>query len=431
MMEKSQRFSSSHSWFVRNSAENMDNSDKRPGTSGRVDINDSCLPRSKTTSLDGDRSVFDDIRVIHIPISRMSSADKRRLVTQLKTELEQTQKCQKNVTMMSGQCAKLSPTVQTPQMKCGNAEPEQIRKHPKETRKRAIDEVYVSPCAGGQEVKVAAPSVQTPQLKRGNAGKSELKKPILPAKATNRSGQIMNDCKKLISSLMSQNDSWVFNKSVDPVELKLPDYFDIIKHPMDLGTIQTKLSSGAYSSPHEFMFDVRLTFSNAMTYNLPGNPVHNMAIRMSNFFEIRWKCIEKKLAAFDQGNKISKAESQSKYLKTSGIPTTAVSDKLERKKQIMTTKDKQRLSQIIQMWIAEIPENIVDFLKSRNANQISEDELEIDLETLNDEALFQLQELMVEFIKNRTNKEIDTSKYETEVCFLFEIIIHPLLPTIY
>lgn len=418
MVGKSERFSSRYSCCVRQSAENMDSSDKLPGTSGRVDIDDSCLPRSKPISLDIDRSVLDGIRVVHIPVSRMSSPDKRRLVTQLKTELQKIDKWQKKITKATtfGHCVKLSPTVQTPQMKCGNAEPEQILKHPKETRKRAIDEVYVSPCTGDQGEKHAH-LLQTPQLKSANAGKFEIKKQILPTKATNRFDLIMNDCKKLNSCLMSQNDSWVFNESVDPVKLKLPDYFDIIKHPMDLGTIQTKLSSGAYMSPFEFMHDVRLTFSNAMTYNLPENIVHDMAIRMSNFFEIRWKCIEKKLAAFDQGNKISKPESQSKKLKTLAIPTIAVPEILERKKQHMTIKNKQRLSQVIQTWIAEIPENVVDFLKSRNANQISEDELEIDLETLDDEALSELQELMVEFVKLRTNKEIDTTNYETEVCF--------------
>ncbi|PQM40125.1 hypothetical protein Pyn_24183 [Prunus yedoensis var. nudiflora] len=77
--------------------------------------------------------------------------------------------------------------------------------------------------------------------------------------------------------------------------LKIPDYFTVIKHPMDLGTVKTKIASGSYSSPLEFAADVRTTFTNAMTYNPPTNDVYVMADTLSKFFEVRWKTIEKKL----------------------------------------------------------------------------------------------------------------------------------------
>ena len=34
---------------------------------------------------------------------------------------------------------------------------------------------------------------------------------------------------------------------MDPVALQVPTYFEIIKHPMDLGTVRTKLNDCAYS----------------------------------------------------------------------------------------------------------------------------------------------------------------------------------------
>ncbi|PQP98236.1 hypothetical protein Pyn_29269 [Prunus yedoensis var. nudiflora] len=71
--------------------------------------------------------------------------------------------------------------------------------------------------------------------------------------------------------------------------------FTVIKHPMDLGTVKTKIASGSYSSPLEFAADVRTTFTNAMTYNPPTNDVYVMADTLSKFFEVRWKTIEKKL----------------------------------------------------------------------------------------------------------------------------------------
>jgi hypothetical protein len=44
--------------------------------------------------------------------------------------------------------------------------------------------------------------------------------------------------KRIISSLWKNNHAWIFHEPVDPVKLGIPDYFDIIKNPMDLGTIK-------------------------------------------------------------------------------------------------------------------------------------------------------------------------------------------------
>ncbi|RWW44867.1 hypothetical protein BHE74_00049411 [Ensete ventricosum] len=56
-----------------------------------------------------------------------------------------------------------------------------------------------------------------------------------------------------------------FNTAVD-VEFDIPDYFDVVKHPMDLGAVRKKLAADCYCSPWGFVSDVRLTFANAMRY---------------------------------------------------------------------------------------------------------------------------------------------------------------------
>lgn len=47
--------------------------------------------------------------------------------------------------------------------------------------------------------------------------------------------------KKIISSLWKYKDSYIFHEPVDPVKLNCLDYFQIIKQPMDFGTIKVKL----------------------------------------------------------------------------------------------------------------------------------------------------------------------------------------------
>jgi hypothetical protein len=48
---------------------------------------------------------------------------------------------------------------------------------------------------------------------------------------------------------MKHKHAWIFKKPVDVVTWKLHDYYDIIKHPMDLGTVKTNLSKNLYSTP--------------------------------------------------------------------------------------------------------------------------------------------------------------------------------------
>ena len=72
---------------------------------------------------------------------------------------------------------------------------------------------------------------------------------------------------------------------VDPVALNIPDYFDVIKQPMDLGTIRKKLDTGMYNRTDQFESDVRLVFSNCYTYNPPESDVCRMARELETIFE--------------------------------------------------------------------------------------------------------------------------------------------------
>ncbi|XP_042038874.1 transcription factor GTE4-like isoform X1 [Salvia splendens] len=104
--------------------------------------------------------------------------------------------------------------------------------------------------------------------------------------------QVLKNCSSLLQRLMKHKFSWVFNEPVNAKQLGLVDYHDVIKHPMDLGTIKTRLSQNFYKSPREFADDVRLVFRNAMTYNPKGQDVHLMAEQLSQIFEERWAIID-------------------------------------------------------------------------------------------------------------------------------------------
>lgn len=103
---------------------------------------------------------------------------------------------------------------------------------------------------------------------------------------------VKQHCRTILEKLITHPAGWIFSTPVDPVALKIPDYFSIISHPMDLGTIKSKLAGNRYSNAEEFASDIKLTFSNAMLYNPSDNPVHQMAKQLECIFIRRWKLLE-------------------------------------------------------------------------------------------------------------------------------------------
>jgi Histone acetylation protein/Bromodomain/Zinc finger, ZZ type len=79
-------------------------------------------------------------------------------------------------------------------------------------------------------------------------------------------------------------NSGIFNAPVQPLELGIPDYFHVVKHPMDLGTVRQKLDAGRYRSLEQLQADVVLVFDNALTYNPSLNPIHSAATKLKEEF---------------------------------------------------------------------------------------------------------------------------------------------------
>jgi len=72
---------------------------------------------------------------------------------------------------------------------------------------------------------------------------------------------------KIMTYLWKMHGAWNFHAPVDPVALCIPDYYTIVKEPMDFGTIKKKLTDHVYMTCKEFVDDVELVFSNCINYN--------------------------------------------------------------------------------------------------------------------------------------------------------------------
>ncbi|XP_040042499.2 CREB-binding protein isoform X1 [Gasterosteus aculeatus] len=89
-----------------------------------------------------------------------------------------------------------------------------------------------------------------------------------------------------LESLYRQDpESLPFRQPVDPMLLGIPDYFDIVKCPIDLSTIKRKLDTGQYQEPWQYVEDVWLMFNNAWLYNRKTSRVYKYCSKLAEVFE--------------------------------------------------------------------------------------------------------------------------------------------------
>ncbi|XP_055703471.1 homeotic protein female sterile-like isoform X4 [Phlebotomus papatasi] len=101
----------------------------------------------------------------------------------------------------------------------------------------------------------------------------------------------LKSCNEILKELFSEKHiryAWPFYKPVDADLLGLYDYHDIIKKPMDLGTVKLKMDNREYKTAQEFAADVRLIFTNCYKYNPKDHDVVVMGRKLQDVFEMRY-----------------------------------------------------------------------------------------------------------------------------------------------
>ncbi|XP_063795977.1 bromodomain testis-specific protein isoform X5 [Pseudophryne corroboree] len=90
--------------------------------------------------------------------------------------------------------------------------------------------------------------------------------------------------KVVLKALWRHNFSWPFQQPVDAAKLNLPDYYHIIKNPMDLSTIRKRLEYNYYARALDCMQDFNTMFTNCYIYNKSGDDIVLMAQELEKVF---------------------------------------------------------------------------------------------------------------------------------------------------
>jgi len=94
--------------------------------------------------------------------------------------------------------------------------------------------------------------------------------------------ELYNKLKFIWQSLKQCQHSWPFLK---PVEVEqAPDYYNVIKYPMDLRTMSERLKRGYYIHPRLFKADFKGIITNCRSFNDPDSEYYKCANQMEKTF---------------------------------------------------------------------------------------------------------------------------------------------------
>uniref|UniRef100_A0A0D6QUC0 Bromo domain-containing protein n=1 Tax=Araucaria cunninghamii TaxID=56994 RepID=A0A0D6QUC0_ARACU len=480
------------------------------GGSNRIDLEpaaseDSCTPKRKSISLNVNRNEGFNVPIQVYAISVMSTTERRELGKRLKIELDQVRSMHRKIESKVINSVAVSSSSDLPSLSYGqrNSRSENGRvnggplSHPpgiqipapgsiqipapgslssKDKRTAKANQLYLSADFFPGKDKAAAAHSEKSKSKGGVVGSKrslsgrfdssrdeKRHKEDQPTQQLKADPMIMKQCGTILRRLMLHKFGWVFNSPVDIVKLKIPDYFKVIKNPMDLGTIKERLERQFYSDPRDFAADVRLTFSNAMAYNPPGNDVHVMADQLNKIFEDKWRSVERKHSEIlepsinatkgalaipakqhpqhqqihkkvtepqhqqihnkvaeprhQQGHsKFAEKHKQNKQPKLSSI-TTEPKPKHEPFKRSISTEEKAQLSRDLES-LTDMPEEIIDFFRkhSSDLSQDNEDEIEVDIDAFDNDTLVELRKIVTSCINERKRNNIAKNQLKVDPC---------------
>jgi SWI/SNF-related matrix-associated actin-dependent regulator of chromatin subfamily A protein 2/4 len=97
-----------------------------------------------------------------------------------------------------------------------------------------------------------------------------------------------------------------------PTRRELPDYYEIIKKPIDLKRIQARMKDNKYLSMDMLQADIDLMARNTQEYNVEGSLIFDDSITLANVFKSARSRLESEPAeeSSDSDNKSQESEDE-------------------------------------------------------------------------------------------------------------------------
>ena len=125
----------------------------------------------------------------------------------------------------------------------------------------------------------------------------------------------------IMKTMWKHQHAWPFHFPVNTIKLNLPDYFEIIKKPMDMATIRKRLDNNYYWEAQEAIQDFNQMFTNCYIYNKPGEDIVIMAKSLEKYFISKLRTLPTEETVIVSGGNSDSSSSSMKSIKAK-VPIT-------------------------------------------------------------------------------------------------------------
>ncbi|KAE8893156.1 hypothetical protein PF005_g17279 [Phytophthora fragariae] len=193
-------------------------------------------------------------------------------------------------------------------------------------------------------------------------------------------------CTDVVEHFFKLESCEPFRERVNWEEWGLYDYLQVVKEPMDLGTIRNKLGKNEYKKPAEFARDMRLVWDNCKLYNQDGSDLYLLADELTKKFEDRVKTMKLDVGPVPKADK--------------SIPAPSLEERIYFSQNIYKVAPKD-LSSIVELLEEQCPKAL---------DKSSPDELDIVVDNIDNKTFRDLEKFVLEKVPEASREPITTPK---------------------
>lgn len=150
-------------------------------------------------------------------------------------------------------------------------------------------------------------------MTKGRPRKGALKEKVVqldlhpPAGRTVRkTNQLVYLSRTIMNALIRHDESWPFLELLTPQKIDIPNYYDIVTHPMSFRVVKKRLANNYYWSADQAIFDLSMVFENAYRVTEPDSVMAQMARNVETLFHAHLQAMPQPEMNIDSDSEVAR-----------------------------------------------------------------------------------------------------------------------------
>lgn len=198
--------------------------------------------------------------------------------------------------------------------------------------------------------------------------------------------ELKKKCSEVLEHFLKLESCDPFRERVNWEEWGLYDYLQVVKEPMDLGTVRAKLGKNEYKKPADFARDMRLIWDNCKLYNQDGSDLYLLADELAKKFEDRVKFMKLDVGPVPRADR--------------SIPAPSLEEKIHFSQNIYKVTGKD-LAEVVAKLEEQCPKAL---------DKSSPDEMDIVVDNIDNKTFRELEKFVLEKVPEGSREPIATPK---------------------